>query len=479
VRSRLAAASFTQDVIAEVESAVPGSFGGETRPIIHHLLRRRADAAGALGRLFVFGDAVEEDAIRGVLSDFATDALLEVGILARDMADPTRVRSPFLLRPFEDLWLLADDLANGGADAVMPPAGTTAQLARVMPRSISDDVLDIGCGPGSLALVAAARGSPRVVGTDLNPRATEIARFNACLNGIGHAEFLLGDLTEPVRGRQFGLVVAQPPFVVQPPEMSTVMFLHGGPSGEEVAVRLIGSVPEVLAPDGRAIVLMEAAAHPDEPLHARLRPALGNADVDLLVLAAPGPPPSMQVIAYASLEAGDDRQAYATVARRYLEHFERLGASMLHHGLVVLRDRSAARHGRIDATLPVSSISRGDSGALERVLANVDLAALADAALKQRSVRATAHAVWVEERQAPHAEVEPTRSVRFNVGSFGSDFTIDHQRYHLFGTLDGAPSVEAAITTFAVDVGATPEEVESTVLGFVREGLMRGVLEPG
>jgi SAM-dependent methyltransferase len=362
----------------------------------------------------------------------------------------------------------------------MPPAGTTAQVARVMPPSISAPVLDVGCGPGSLALVAAQRGAPAVVGTDVNPRALDLACFNARLNGLAKVEFLVGDLVEPVRGRRFELIVAQPPFVIQPPGATAVTFLHGGPRGEELAVRLMAGVPDVLAAGGRALVLMEAVARPDEPLHARLRPALGEADVDLLVLAAAGPPPAFQVIAYASLEAPGGGQAYAAAARRYLEHVDSLGTGGFQHALVIVRHRAGhAGQGRIDATLPVGSISRGDHAALEGMLESIDLAALDDARLAQRAVRASTRALWFEERPLPHAELEAARSVRFRTGSFGNDFLVDERRYHLWGRLDRAPTIQSAVEAYASEVGVEQQQAVKDVLGSVREGLMRGVLEPG
>ena len=362
----------------------------------------------------------------------------------------------------------------------MPAAGTTRQLTSVMPTSIAEQVLDIGYGPGSLALVAAQRGAPAVVGTDVNPRAIDMARFNARLNNVAHAEFLVGDLVAPVDGRQFGLVVAQPPFVIQPPEASAVTFLHGGPSGDEIALRLIAALPTVLAPAGRALVLMEGVARPDEPLHARLRTSLDHAPVDVLVLAAPGPPPAVQVIAYASLEAPNGGRAYADAAHRYAEHLERLGASSFQHALVVVRawPLGATGRRRLAATLPVGPIQRGDYAALERLLASVDLASLDDARLAQHAVRPAEHIRWVEERALPDAASEPIRSVRFGMGSFGADFPIDAEPYAVCGVLDRADTIEAAIREYAASIGEQPESVRGGVLGFVREGLMRGLFEP-
>ena len=356
----------------------------------------------------------------------------------------------------------------------MPPAGTTAQLTRVMPPRLEVNVLDVGCGPGSLALAAAHRGAVFVVGTDVNPRAVAMARFNARLNALPNSEFLVGDLVEPVRGSRFGLVVAQPPFVIQPAEAAVVTFLHGGPRGEELAVRLVGALPDVLAPGGLGLVLMEAVVHPDEPLHARLRPALEGAAVDLLVLTAPGPPPELQVLAYATLEAQGGGQAYAAVAQRYLEHLDSLGAAGFHHALVVLRAQREGEiaPGRLAATLPVGSIGRGDFAALEHLLAGIDLAALGDDRLMGMAVCASPHVRWVEERRGPDASLEPARMVRFAVGSFGSDFPIDDRRYRLCGLLDRSATIAAAVEAYAVTFGEPLATARSEVLPFVREGLI-------
>jgi SAM-dependent methyltransferase len=427
LRGCLAAAAYTQAVVAEMEGLLPGVFSNEARPIIRHYLARRGDAAGTLTRLFAYADALDEPAVLAILGHSLTGSLLEAGILARSPEGETGLYSPFQLRPFEDLWLLADN-PTVGRDAVMPPAGTTAQLTRVMEPSLSVRVLDVGCGPGSLALTAAHRGAPFVVGTDVNPRAVAMARFNARLNSVANSEFLVGDLVDPVRGSRFGLAVAQPPFVIQPPDSALVTFLHGGPRGEEIAVRLIGALPDVLAPGGRGLVLMEALVRPDEPLHARLKPALKDAAVDLLVLTSPGPPAAVQVLAYATLEAHGGGQAYATVARRYLEHLDSLDGDGFHHALVVLRAQVESAPGRLAATLPVGAIGRGDSVALEHLLAGIDLAAIGEDRLMDMAVQTAPYVRWVEERRGPDTSLEPARMVRVGLCTFGADFPIDPRR---------------------------------------------------
>src|SRR5262249_44313091 len=75
--------------------------------------------------------------------------------------------------------------------------------------------LDLGTGCGLQALEAATH-SGVVVATDLNARAIEFASFSARLSGVENVEFAAGDAFEPVRGRKFDLIVANPAFFITP-----------------------------------------------------------------------------------------------------------------------------------------------------------------------------------------------------------------------------------------------------------------------
>ncbi|MER6298768.1 class I SAM-dependent methyltransferase [Kitasatospora sp. NPDC001539] len=61
--------------------------------------------------------------------------------------------------------------------------------------SAPGDVLDVGCGTGSLAVLAAAEGH-RVTGVDLSPRMVARAREKAAAAGVA-ARFLVGDAGAP------------------------------------------------------------------------------------------------------------------------------------------------------------------------------------------------------------------------------------------------------------------------------------------
>ena len=82
-------------------------------------------------------------------------------------------------------------------EMVLPEAGT---------------VLDVGCGYGAVG-IAAATFNPklRVVMTDVNQRAVQLARRNLEINKVLNAEVRHGYLYEPVKDLVFDCIVTNPP----------------------------------------------------------------------------------------------------------------------------------------------------------------------------------------------------------------------------------------------------------------------------
>src|SRR5262249_1680979 len=194
-----------------------------------------------------------------------------------------------------------------------------------LPLHCKRSVLDIGTGAGTLALILAARGAPRVVATDISSRATDLARFNARLNGLD-LDVRTGDLSAPVRGERFGWVVAQPSYVFRPPDSDEVTFLHGGARGDELAFRLLGEVPSLLDEDGTALVLFDAPREAGRPVAERVRRAVGER-VDAVLLASPGPSLNAQAVAYAALKDPTLGKQYADAVERNRAHLLQLGLS--------------------------------------------------------------------------------------------------------------------------------------------------------
>lgn len=112
-------------------------------------------------------------------------------------------------------------------------------------------VLDVGTGSGCIALALAAENAfVRVVATDVDPAALEVAGRNAARHGLeSRVEFLAGDLFAGLPdGSRFDLIVANPPYVpaeeyaaLEPNvrEYEPRLALWGGDDGLDVYRRLV------------------------------------------------------------------------------------------------------------------------------------------------------------------------------------------------------------------------------------------------
>ncbi|SDI42773.1 class I SAM-dependent methyltransferase [Nonomuraea jiangxiensis] len=115
----------------------------------------------------------------------------------------------YAMKSIAELWDAAADTFDEEADhGLRDPAvraAWSARLAGWLPDGPLD-VLDLGCGTGSLALLLAEQGH-RVVGVDLAPRM--VARARAKLAGTG-ASVLVGDAARPPVGdRRFDVLLAR------------------------------------------------------------------------------------------------------------------------------------------------------------------------------------------------------------------------------------------------------------------------------
>jgi SAM-dependent methyltransferase len=90
------------------------------------------------------------------------------------------------------------------AERLAPAAQAVVDLAEV---THSDRVVDVACGTGSAALIAARRGAT-VVGLDFEPSLLEIAKARACEDGLD-IEWMLADVqAAPLERAVFTVVVS-------------------------------------------------------------------------------------------------------------------------------------------------------------------------------------------------------------------------------------------------------------------------------
>ncbi len=106
-------------------------------------------------------------------------------------------------------------------------------------------VLDVGCGYGIIGLVAAQRAR-QVIMTDDNLLAIRCARATVAINHLDNAEVQPGDVYTGLAGRQFDLIVSNPPFH-KDFDVNT-----------NVAHRMMRDAKPLLRPGGRLVIVANA-----------------------------------------------------------------------------------------------------------------------------------------------------------------------------------------------------------------------------
>lgn len=152
-------------------------------------------------------------------------------------------------------------LPLGVGPAVLVPRPETelvVELALALPLVAHARVLDLGTGSGAIAL-ALARERPRwqVSATDLSPDALGTARANAASLGLT-VELIEGNWLQPVSGRQFELIVSNPPYIaLGDPALSDPALRHEpqlaltpGADGMAALRTIIRDTPRHLTPGG-------------------------------------------------------------------------------------------------------------------------------------------------------------------------------------------------------------------------------------
>lgn len=121
-------------------------------------------------------------------------------------------------------------------------------------------VLDIGTGTGVIAItIKKERPQDNVTAIDLSSQALKVAKENG-EKLHANVRFLLGDLTEPVKGEQFDVVISNPPYIgfdekkymdasVLKYEPELALFAEN--DGLAVYQRLAKELPMVLKPGGQ------------------------------------------------------------------------------------------------------------------------------------------------------------------------------------------------------------------------------------
>jgi methylase of polypeptide subunit release factors len=390
LRGALAAAEFT---VERVEAAL-GAGELSTRPAdvaVHELRLSGDDAFATLARFFLLGSTVDETRLEQVLAPIGARELQSLRLAER--ADGG-LRATARLVPHGDYYLASDlagaSLAGAAPDwvpGVQAPSVTLAKLAVRVPVSRA---LDLGTGCGIQALLA-AKHSEHVVATDLNPRALEFAAFNAALNDVSTIEFREGDLFEPVQGERFGLVVANPPYVISPD--SLYRYRDSGLPGDEICRRVVRGMPTHLEEGGFAHVLVswahDAEAGWPEPLHAWVE----DGGCDAWLLHYKSEDPVTHAASWLGSLADRDDTSYRATLDRWVAYLREQRIEAIGYGAIVLRRRDGADNWIRTDEIPLDRLESAGEHTL-RVFAAADLLAeVAAGLLDERIVLVDEHRI--------------------------------------------------------------------------------------
>lgn len=461
LRKALDRAGYREDGVARVLGAparLPPRSEREVR------LRRldEIDPVAVLVKLFGLPVPVGRSAAGRALGTALVDELTAAGLLEeRDGAVVSRAR----IQPYGGLLIASDPDEPGRErpDFVTGVNRSATTLASLTLRRPVDEALDLGAGGGIQALLL-SRHARLVIATDVNDRAMPYAHLNARLNGIENVKVLQGSWLEPVAGRQFDLVVANPPYVVSPE--TEHLFKDSGLPGDAVSRLLVERVPEHLVEGGVAQILCNWIHGVDEDWRAPLEQWVAGRGVDALLLHYASFDPLEYATAWNRVHA-DEPEAFASSLDRWLEYDRRLGIERISWGMLVLRRRSGARN-RVRA-IEVPGEPTSDAGAqLERMLDAWDRGLRgADELLDERL--APAPGARLDRRLEARSGVWGPAAGRMQLhASLGLAVPLTDEAVAVVALLDGTRTVREAATAAAGELHGEGRELAGRVLAPVR-----------
>ena len=425
-----------------------------------------------LVKLFVLDRSVDESRAAAAFAPLDLDQIRDIGLIEDG---PRGIRARLRLSVHEGFILAHDaydeETKSLRADHVLDVNPTTISLSNLTVRRPVGRALEIGTGCGALAL-RAARHAEHVVGTDTNPRALNLAAFNAAINGITNVEWRLGSLFDAVEGERFDLIVCNPPYVISPD--SQFIFRDGGRQGDALCEEIIRRAPAFLNAGGFATVLINwAIRHGEEWADPLRRWIDGNGCDSWLMLSVAQDPTT-----YAAIwNRTRDREKYTSGLDRWIRYFEELNLLAIGMGAIVLR-KTDGRPGWIRADHLPDSITASAGPHIERLFEAEDrLAALDDQRLlaqSPRTVRDHALRQMLITKDGGGYAID-SAEVRLQ-GGLPLRGSVDAYTTQLLARCDGARSLASIAAEIASANDLDPEKFTAACAGIARRLIASGFL---
>ena len=318
-----------------------------SRDIPVHLRRLRTRGAfGALVQLFVLNEPTSVGLAREALAPLSLEACARMGLLRLD----GELARPLLrLVPHDELIIASDLRLVAGQEAphdhvpgVHRPSVTLACLTVRTPVARG---LDLGTGNGVEAILM-ARHVEHMVGSDVNARAIEYARFNGLLNRTPGIDWRVGSWFEPMKDERFEVIACNPPYVISP--ASQYLYRDSGMQGDSVSEQVVREVAAHLAEGGFGTITVSWGADPHDDDALPVRRWVAGTGCDAWILHYRTEDPLTTARNWLQQDAVDT-EAYGRELDTWLAYYERLGIQAIAYGAVVLRRRATGTNwARVD-----------------------------------------------------------------------------------------------------------------------------------
>jgi hypothetical protein len=371
-----------------------------------------------------------------------------------------------------ELWVVSDltpGLDGGpqrvGPDHVLGISGASTSLAQLTIREPVGAALDLGTGCGVQALHLAGHAD-RVVATDVNRRALNVATFNAALNELDAIEVREGSYFEPVAGERYDLIATNPPFVISPATGERLVYRDSGLPGDRVVEHIVREAPRHLTDGGWCQVLANWAIEADRPWDERMATWL-DPGCDALVVQREVVDPAAYVELWLKDSGHHGAEDYLARYDTWLAWFEEQGIEGIGFGWVNLRN-GGGTHSLLDWPYDVEqpiAPAIAEWGTTTGLDIDLDTRLLARPDLLQETVGPVG---------AEHPETIVLRQQR----GFRRARTADTVVAGLVGACDGELTVGQILAALADLLDLDSEESRTTYLPMVRELVDEGFLLP-
>lgn len=342
LKHALTAAGYTREVVLETLHSDQHLLAQPGEVIVFERRVAGGNPADTLIKFFLIGMTVDATELAAALPSFTLDELRRVGMVE---PDGVGIRCPIRIVPHGDVMVASDrsyykDTARQDAGVVTGVSNPAILLADLTVRTPTKRALDLGTGGGIQALLL-ANHCELVIATDLNERALEFTRLNAALNGFRNIETRAGSWFQPVAGERFGIIVANPPYVISPE--TAFLYRDSGMPADSVSRELVRAMPDHLEEGGIGHILISwGVAAAEDPLEPP-RKWVDGLPCDVWLLHYLTEDPLTQAAKWNRMIAMESPEAYAEAIDRWLAYYREHGIDQIAFGAVIMRRRSSEK----------------------------------------------------------------------------------------------------------------------------------------